>query len=139
MQTCPTQKREQAEMGGGSMVRRRLLKIGAFVAVLTLALGAAGCGGGDDGGESAGEGEATRGGIYRVSAPSFEFTNAFDPVGEYLGDAHGIYMNMLLRSLTGYKHMAGAEGNEVVADLATEVPEPTNGGRTYTFKPKDNI
>jgi peptide/nickel transport system substrate-binding protein len=35
--------------------------------------------------------------------------------------------------------MAGAAGNEIIADLATEVPEPTNGGRTYTFTLKDNI
>src|SRR5918992_3975590 len=115
MQTCPTRKREQAGTEGGSMVRRRFLRLGVFFAALSLVLGAAGCGGGgDDGGDSAAGGEAERGGIYRVSAPSFEFTNAFDPVGEYLGDAHGIYMNMLLRTLMGYKHMAGAEGNEII-------------------------
>jgi peptide/nickel transport system substrate-binding protein len=121
------------------MVRRRLLKLGVFFAALTLVFGAAGCGGDDEGDESAGGGEAKKGGIYRVSAPSFEFTNAFDPVGEYLGDAHGIYSNMLIRTLMGYKHMAGAAGNEIIADLATEVPTPTNGGKTYTFTLKDNI
>ena len=120
------------------MVRKRLLKVGGFLAALTLVLGAAACGGGD-GDEAATDGEAKKGGIYRVSATSFEFTNAFDPTGEYLGDAWGIYSNMLIRTLVSYKHTAGADGNEIIADLATEVPEPTNGGRTYTFTLKDGV
>ena len=65
--------------------------------------------------------------------PSFGFTNNFDPTGEYLGDAWGIYSNLMLRSLIGYNHVPGAAGNVLVPDLATTVPKPTNGGKTYTF------
>jgi peptide/nickel transport system substrate-binding protein len=125
-------------MEGGLMVRKRLLRVGAFFVALTLVLGAAACGGGD-GDEGAANGEAKKGGIYRVSSTSFEFTSAFDPTGEYLGDAHGIMLNMLIRTLVGLPHKAGAPGNELVPDLATELPEPTNGGKTYTFKLKDGV
>jgi peptide/nickel transport system substrate-binding protein len=120
------------------MFRRRSLRFGVFLAAIALALGAVGCGG-DDGDEGATDGEVKRGGIYRVSSTSFEFTNAFDPTGEYLGDALSLYTNMLSRTLVGYKHTPGADGNEIVPDLATELPEPTNGGRTYTFTLKDGV
>ena len=43
------------------------------------------------------------------------------------------------RNLITYKHVKGAEGNELVPDLAEEVPEPTNNGLTYTFNLKDGI
>jgi peptide/nickel transport system substrate-binding protein len=67
---------------------------------------------------------------------AFGFTDSFDPTGEYLGDAWGIYNNLLLRTLVGTNHVAGAAGNKLVPDLATSVPKPTNGGKTYTFKLK---
>ena len=35
--------------------------------------------------------------------------------------------------------MAGAAGNKIVPDLATTVPKPTNGGKTYTFHLKPDI
>ena len=122
------------------MSRRRRFGAGLVLAV-ALAFAAAACGGGgDDGGDAGGgDGEAKRGGTYRVSSTSFEFTNAFDPTGEYLGDAWGIYTNMLIRTLVGYEHRGGVEGNEIVPDLATSIPEPTNGGKTYTFKLKDGL
>jgi peptide/nickel transport system substrate-binding protein len=119
------------------MSRRRKLMVGT-VLVLGLAVVAAGCGGDEEEGAQT-TGEAKKGGIYRVSAPSFEFNDAFDPTGEYLGDAWGIYSNMLIRTLVGYKHVAGAEGNKVVPDLATALPKPTDGGKTYTFKLKQGI
>jgi peptide/nickel transport system substrate-binding protein len=68
---------------------------------------------------------------------SFGFTDGFDPTGEYLGDAWGIYSNLLTRSLMGTNHVAGAAGNKLVADLATGVPRPTNGGKRYTFHLKN--
>ena len=70
---------------------------------------------------------------------SFGFTNNFDPTGEYLGNAWGLYSNLMLRSLVGYKHLPGAAGNESIGDLATDVPKPTDGGLTYTYKLRDGI
>ena len=41
--------------------------------------------------------------------------------------------------LTAFKRVGGSEGTKVVPDLATEVPKPTNGGKTYTFTLRDGI
>jgi peptide/nickel transport system substrate-binding protein len=80
------------------------------------------------------------GGTYRVGwEASFGFTDAFDPTGEYLGNAWALYSNLLVRTLVGYNHVSGAPGNKIVPDLATSVPKPTNGGTTYTFHLKSGI
>ena len=54
---------------------------------------------------------------------SFGFTDGFDPTGEYLGEAFGIYSNLLVRTLVGYNHVAGAAGQHARPDLATTVAE----------------
>ncbi|MBV8081311.1 MAG: hypothetical protein JO186_13165, partial [Actinobacteria bacterium] len=69
---------------------------------------------------------------------SFGFTDNFDPTGEYLGDAFGIYDNLLIRTLVGYTHQAGAAGNKPVPDLASSWTV-TNGGKTYTFHLRHGI
>jgi peptide/nickel transport system substrate-binding protein len=85
-------------------------------------------------------GTSTKGGIYRIGwEQSFGFTNNFDPTGEYLGNAWGLYSNLMLRPLVGYKHQPGAAGNELVGDLATEVPDPTDRGLTYTYKLRQGV
>ena len=79
-------------------------------------------------------GTSQKGGVYRVGwEQSFGFTNNFDPTGEYLGNAWGLYSNLMLRSLVGYWHLPGAAGNKLIGDLATAVPTPTNNGLTYTY------
>jgi peptide/nickel transport system substrate-binding protein len=125
-----------------------------FAALLALAVLAAGCGSkksstGTTGGTSGSSasvnkaynnGTPAKGGVYRVGwEQSFGFTNNFDPTGEYLGNAWGLYVNLLMRPLVGYKHQAGAAGNELIGDLATEVPEPTDNDLTYTYKLRDGI
>jgi peptide/nickel transport system substrate-binding protein len=83
---------------------------------------------------------AKAGGTYRVGwEETFGFTDSFDPTGEYLTDAWGIYSNLLIRTLVGYNHVAGPAGNKLVPDLATTVPRPTAGGKTYTFRLKRGI
>jgi peptide/nickel transport system substrate-binding protein len=80
------------------------------------------------------------GGTYKVGwEASFGFTDAFDPTGEYLGNAWALYSNLLLRTLVGYNHVAGAAGNVIVPDIAKTVPKPTNGGKTYTFHLKSGV
>jgi peptide/nickel transport system substrate-binding protein len=82
----------------------------------------------------------SRGGTLNVGwEQSFGFTDSFDPTGEYLGDAFGVMTNLLVRTLVSYKHDAGAAGNVVVPDIATSVPTPTNGGKTYTFHLRSGI
>lgn len=85
-------------------------------------------------------GQSARGGTYRVGwESSFGWTNSFDPTGEYLANGFIIYSNLMLRGLVGWNHIEGAKGNIVVPDLATSVPKPTNGGKTYTFHLKKGI
>ncbi|MGH3137450.1 MAG: hypothetical protein ACRDPV_13265, partial [Gaiellaceae bacterium] len=74
-----------------------------------------------------------RGGTYRVGwETAFGWTNSFDPTGEYLANGFTIYSNLMLRTLVQFNHVVGPKGNIVVPDLATSVPKPTNGGKTYT-------
>ena len=85
-------------------------------------------------------GSSKAGGIYRIGwEQSFGFTNNFDPTGEYLGNAWGLYSNLMLRALVGYKHLPGAAGNELIGDLATDVPTPTDNGLTYTYTIRDGV
>jgi peptide/nickel transport system substrate-binding protein len=134
---------------------RKFLRLALIAgAVVALAALAAGCGskksssgsttttstttssssGGVVGSGSFSSGAPAKGGTYTVGwEQSFGFTNNFDPTGEYLGNAWGLYSNLMLRSLVGYKHQPGAAGNITIGDLATSAPNPTNNGLTYTY------
>jgi peptide/nickel transport system substrate-binding protein len=76
------------------------------------------------------------GGTYRVGWER-DLTDGFDPTGEVA--TIGIYSNLLLRTLVGYDHVAGPAGARIVPDLATSVPAPTKGGRTYAFTLKRGV
>jgi peptide/nickel transport system substrate-binding protein len=106
----------------------RKLGLAAFVAVALIAATATL-------GSAAPTSKAAKsGGVYRVGWDAdFGFTDSFDPTGEYLGDAWGIDSDLLIRTLVTYNHTAGPAGTKIVPDIATTVPKPTNGGKTYTF------
>lgn len=108
---------------------------------LVLALFAAACGGDGDTDDGTGEdtGGGDRGGTYRASTVDFGFVGAFDPVGEYLGWAWGLYTNLLLRNLVTYNHVAGSAGNEIVADLATDTGQISEDELQWTFTLKDGV
>lgn len=76
-------------------------------------------------------------GTVRIAWDGAEFR--FDPASEYDSITWEIYSSLLLRTLVSYPHTAGAQGNELVADLAVELPEPTDGGLTYTFDLKPGV
>jgi peptide/nickel transport system substrate-binding protein len=115
--------------------RQRLRLVGLALAV---AMVAAACGGGDEGGQGASDQTVQRGGVFRTATTDFGFTNGFDPTGEYLGSAFALY-TALVRTLVSYKFVAGDEGNKLQPDLATEVAQPTDNGLTYTYKLKPNV
>jgi len=46
---------------------------------------------------------------------------------------------MLGRTLMGYRHQPGAEGNELVPDLAEAEPEVSEDGTTYTYTLRDGV
>jgi peptide/nickel transport system substrate-binding protein len=41
--------------------------------------------------------------------------------------------------LVGFKHAGGTAGNQLVPDLATSLPKPTNGGKTWKFTLRSGI
>ena len=49
------------------------------------------------------------------------------------------FLIMTHDGLVGFKRAGGSEGAKLVADLATEVPRPTDNGTTYTFTLRPNI
>ena len=88
---------------------------------------------------SGSQSRSLKGGTYRVGWEySFE-GDGFDPTGEDQYGVYGIYSNLLIRTLVGYDHVPGVAGTKLVPDLATSVPTPTNGGRTYTFTLKRGV
>ncbi len=130
------------------MSKQRLSALALFAVSLVLALAAAGCGGGDDepgasgdtsGGVTSGDGEPTKGGIYRMQTTQFNHTGGFDPTGEYLGTDLAFFSNLFVRTLVGYEHANGPAGNELVPDLATDLGELSEDKLTYTFTLKDGV
>jgi peptide/nickel transport system substrate-binding protein len=108
---------------------------------LALALVAAACGGGDDnsgGGGGGNQATPEKGGVLRTAITDFGFTNGFDPTGEYVAVAIGLY-GAMERTLMGYKHVADAAGNELVPDLAEAAPEISSDGLKYTFKLRSGV
>lgn len=57
---------------------------------------------------------------------------AFDPAYRN-SEWHPMLAAMLTDGLVGFRHAAGAVGDGIVPDLGTTVPDPTDGGLTYTF------
>ncbi len=85
-------------------------------------------------------GEPAAGGTFRMENTDFSLIDGFDPTGEYFGNQWMLQTNLMIRPLMGYNHNSTAEGgNDLVPDLATEVPEPSEDGLTYTFTLKDGV
>jgi len=77
--------------------------------------------------------------VYRTAIEDFGFTGAFDPTGEYLGNAWGLYSEMLIRTLVTFKHVEGVAGDEIAPDLATNTGDISSDGLTYTFHLKPGL
>ena len=115
----------------------RLMTAGGCL--LALALAACSGGGSSGAGGTGATAKVARGGVYRTAVSSFGLTNNLDPVGEtQIGFAFSIY-DAMLRNLVTFPHAGGAAGTQVVPDLATSVPAPTDHGLTYTFHLKSGI
>jgi peptide/nickel transport system substrate-binding protein len=119
---------------------RRILATGSLVVVLALVAAACGGNGTTTTPTDSGSGGITKGGTYRTATQEFGYTDAFDPTGEYLGNAWGLYGQLLVRGLMTYNHKNGESGGDnPIPDLATDPPEISVDGLTYTFKLRDNV
>jgi len=109
---------------------KRLVKTIAFLALTAAAaIGLASCGGGDDK-SSGGGGGGKEGGILNVTYGSFP--DFMDPALSYTVEGWTAMAEVYLPLLT-YEHANGNEGSEVIPGLAKDLPEISNGGKTYTL------
>src|SRR5919108_2047992 len=113
---------------------RRYLWAVAALLVATAALAVSACGDDDDEGGGGGGGGETGGSITVATVGP---DNA-DPVLFQTLQAVQVFQLGYVPLLT-YTHEEGAAGAEIIPGLAEEVPEPTNGGKTYTFKLRDGL
>jgi YVTN family beta-propeller protein len=74
-----------------------------------------------------------RGGTLRLVTNQFPY-GSIDPI-------NGVFEVATLTNdgLTAFRRVAGVEGTRVVPDLARDLPTPTDGGRTYTFRLRRGI
>jgi peptide/nickel transport system substrate-binding protein len=80
-------------------------------------------------------GRGHRGG--RLTAFGGDYLEALDPAAS--GVIGRITNGLLYDGLTSQRRAGGAEGTQLVPDLATKLPVPTNGKRTYTFRLRRGI
>ena len=121
------------------MPSRRPLILMLALAALAIA---AGCGGGSSSSSSPGSGASStpaaggKGGTFIALANSNWGTA--DPAKNYTLQE----WQLLIWShdgLVSFKIAGGPAGNKIVPNLATEVPKPTDGGKTYTFTLRPGI
>jgi ABC-type transport system substrate-binding protein len=83
-----------------------------------------------------------RGGTLRVAVPPEIFppedAAALDPATTYYALGTQL-LGLTNDGLVTFARVGGREGETVVADLAEAVPEPTDGGRTYTFRLRSGL
>jgi peptide/nickel transport system substrate-binding protein len=112
----------------------RMMSLGAAVAA--LAVTAAACGGSTGSSTTSTQATGHKGGTFTILANSA--FGVADPAQNYtleewqlLIDSHD--------GLVGFAKAGGAAGNKIVPDLATSIPVPTNGGKTYVFHIRKGI
>jgi peptide/nickel transport system substrate-binding protein len=76
-----------------------------------------------------------RGGTLRLAA-SLVPGGSVDPIDYGPFTSAAILTN---DGLTGFRRVGGVEGTELVPDLATSLPAPSEGGRSYTFRVRRGI
>src|SRR5262245_57035743 len=80
-------------------------------------------------------GDAHRGGNLRLLTPVFDYV---DPAMAYYGATWDIE-SVTGDGLVGFKRVGGVDGNTLVPDLATSLPQPSDNGRSYTFRLRRGI
>jgi peptide/nickel transport system substrate-binding protein len=109
----------------------RRTMVGSLAGLAVLALAAAGCGNSTSpSSKSSAAGSAHQGGVYTILANSA--FGVADPAQNYTLEEWQLLINTH-DGLVGFAHVGGIPGTKIVPDLATAIPTPTNGGKTYLF------
>jgi peptide/nickel transport system substrate-binding protein len=82
-----------------------------------------------------------RGGILRLISTTIAIGSSIDPALWFEANSRSRAQILLLTNdgLVGFKRVGGVEGSELVANLATSLPRPTEGGTRYTFRLRPGI
>ena len=119
---------------------RRVFKLTIPIAAIAVAAGCGGGGssssGGNTGGGTPAAGTPQKGGTLTILASSA--FGVADPAQNYTLQEWG-FLIYTHDGLVGFKRTGGPDGNELVPDLAEEIPQPTDGGKTYTFQIRKGI
>jgi YVTN family beta-propeller protein len=82
-------------------------------------------------------GAGHRGGTLRVLLGDIPVDSIDPAIASQPGSQFGLIM--AYDGLAGFKRASGSEGTQLVPDLATSLPTPTDSGKTYTFEVRPNI
>ncbi|MDO0911595.1 ABC transporter substrate-binding protein [Streptomyces sp. DT2A-34] len=133
--------------GKRTIMRRSTLAAVAAIGSASLLLSA--CSKADDGSEngnkSAGANAATKGVVnastQKGGTVTYELSDvpdSFDPGNTYYAYMYNL-SRLYARPLMTFKPAAGEAGNELVPDLAASPGEPSDGGKTWTYKLRSGL
>jgi peptide/nickel transport system substrate-binding protein len=115
---------------------RKLCTWSTAAAVAAL-VGAAGCGGSSGSSASpSGSSAPQKGGTFTILANSA--FGVADPAQNYTLEQWSLLIDTH-DGLTQFQRVGGPAGTRLVPDLATSIPQPANGGKTYTFQIRKGI
>src|SRR5215467_11202228 len=112
----------------------RMMSLGAAAAA--LAVTAAACGGSSGSSTTTPQTTGHKGGTFTILANSA--FGVADPAQNYTLEEWQLLIDTH-DGLVSFAKAAGAAGNKIVPDLATSIPVPTNGGKTYLFHIRKGI
>ena len=82
--------------------------------------------------------ESHRGGMLRVLSEGGDRFDSIEPAQAFRLQSWQA-LSLVYDGLVGFRRVAGPLGATVVPDLATSLPVPQDGGRTYSFQLRDGI
>ncbi len=82
-------------------------------------------------------GGAHRGGTFTGLLYGWK-VDSIDPATSFDAITFGL-LSLAYDGLTSFKRVGGSEGTQLVPDLAASLPQPTNGGRSYTFRLRPGV
>ncbi len=112
----------------------RMMSLGAAVAA--LAVTAAACGGSSQSSTTSTQAAGHKGGTFTILANSA--FGVADPAQNYTLEEWQLLIDTH-DGLVSFAKVGGVPGTKIVPDLATSIPTPTNGGKTYVFHIRHGI